>query len=63
MSHKIRAKRVKNRPIAPYVVRSGWDRAFAAMAAAGDDRLLDPATATDWDRTEWEMTDEKFRIN
>jgi antitoxin MazE len=54
MSHKIRAKRVKIRPIASHVVRSGWDHAFAAMAAAGDDRLLDAPTATDWEQTEWE---------
>jgi antitoxin MazE len=42
------------RPIAPHVVRSGWDRAFAAMAAAGDDRLLDAPMATNWEQTEWE---------
>ncbi len=37
-------------------VREGWDRAFAAMAERGDDRLLDadaPALTT-WDETEWE---------
>ncbi len=36
--------------------RAGWDDAFAAMAQAGDDVLLDadaPA-ATDWDASEWE---------
>jgi antitoxin MazE len=36
--------------------RAGWDERFAAMAAAGDDRLLDGAQsdATAWDGEEWE---------
>jgi antitoxin MazE len=34
--------------------RAGWDEAFAAMAARGDDKLLDPSTPTEWDETEWE---------
>jgi antitoxin MazE len=34
--------------------RDGWDDAFAAMAARGDDELLDPPSATKWDETEWE---------
>ena len=34
--------------------RAGWDEAFARMAEAGDDRLLDEPRATEWDRTEWE---------
>jgi hypothetical protein len=34
--------------------RSGWDTAFAGMAAQGDDRLLDTPTATEWEQTEWE---------
>jgi hypothetical protein len=34
--------------------RSGWDTAFGAMAAQGDDRLLDDPTATEWEQTEWE---------
>lgn len=34
--------------------RAGWDKAFAAMAEQGDDRLLDETTATEWDETEWE---------
>ncbi len=34
--------------------RSGWDEAFRRMAAAGDDRLLDPEIPTSWDETEWE---------
>jgi antitoxin MazE len=42
------------RPIAPHVVRSGWDSAFATMAEMGDDRLLDAPTATEWEQTEWE---------
>ena len=36
--------------------RAGWEERFSAMAAAGDDRLLDgvqPA-ATAWDAAEWE---------
>jgi antitoxin MazE len=36
--------------------REGWDAMFQAMAAAGDDTLLDgdaPST-TAWDATEWE---------
>ncbi len=35
--------------------RTGWDLSFAAMAAHGDDILLDRDTLkpTDWDRTEW----------
>ena len=34
--------------------RAGWDEAFRRMAAAGDDKLLDPETLTMWDETEWE---------
>jgi antitoxin MazE len=36
--------------------RAGWAEAFARMAAAGDDRLLDaPAPQTSrWDEEEWE---------
>jgi antitoxin MazE len=34
--------------------RQGWEEAFSRMAAAGDDRLLDPETLTTWDETEWE---------
>jgi antitoxin MazE len=34
--------------------REGWDKAFKAMAAAGDDRLLDPETAVEsFDDHEW----------
>lgn len=34
--------------------RTGWEAAFRAMAAAGDDQLLDAGTATTFDRTAWE---------
>lgn len=36
--------------------RAGWDEQFRAMAAAGDDRLLDPESfsLTRWDAEEWE---------
>lgn len=34
--------------------RRGWDEAFVAMAAHGDDALLDAKVApTEWDRREW----------
>jgi antitoxin MazE len=36
--------------------RAGWDEAFARMAVAGDDALLDAGRVgrTKWDTTEWE---------
>jgi antitoxin MazE len=34
--------------------RTGWGEAFAAMAAAADDDLLDAHSTTEWDRSEWE---------
>jgi antitoxin MazE len=34
--------------------RAGWAEAAAAMAARGDDRLLDPAAPTVFDGDEWE---------
>lgn len=36
--------------------RAGWEEHFAAMANAGDDRLLDGTqlAATAWDKEEWE---------
>ena len=36
--------------------RTGWAEAFQAMAAAGDDRLLDAdgATSREWDEREWQ---------
>ena len=35
--------------------RSGWDKAFAAMAQRGDDALLDLSDLppTEWEETEW----------
>ncbi len=33
--------------------RRGWAEQFAAMAAEGDDRLLDQAPASQWDQDEW----------
>lgn len=36
-------------------VRAGWDEAFRAMSANGDDQLLDAETITSgWDNEEWE---------
>ncbi|MCG9892745.1 MAG: AbrB/MazE/SpoVT family DNA-binding domain-containing protein [Thermosynechococcaceae cyanobacterium MS004] len=34
--------------------RLGWEEAFSAMAAQGDDALLDEELTTDWELTEWE---------
>lgn len=34
--------------------RHNWEREFQVMAANGDDRLLDEAIATRWDKEEWE---------
>ena len=36
--------------------REGWTQAFEAMAAKGDDELLDVhgAGGSEWDREEWE---------
>lgn len=33
--------------------RGNWDDRFEALAASGDDRLLDEAIATGWDKEEW----------
>ena len=33
--------------------RAGWDAAFAAMAAQGEDLLMDTPRPTKWDDTEW----------
>lgn len=33
--------------------RAGWDKAFAGMAARGDDASLLPAMSTAWDEREW----------
>ena len=40
---------------APKNPREGWDEAFARMAAAGDDELIDGDTGpmTEWDEAEW----------
>jgi hypothetical protein len=36
-------------------VRQGWGDSFKAMAASGDDRLLDQdSPAADWDAAEWQ---------
>ena len=34
--------------------RLGWDEAFRAMAAAGDDQLLDEQSSTEWDKEDWQ---------
>jgi len=34
--------------------RANWEKAFAAMAANGDDNLLDSVLTTQWDEEEWE---------
>ncbi len=34
--------------------RRNWSEQFEAMAARGDDRLLDGTIATGWDKEEWE---------
>lgn len=33
--------------------RQGWEESFKKMAANGDDKLLDEAIETEWDKTEW----------
>jgi antitoxin MazE len=40
---------------APRQPRAGWGAAFARMARAGDDRLLDDQpTSTRWDEEDWQ---------
>jgi antitoxin MazE len=41
---------------AVHTPRAGWDEQFKAMAAAGDDQLLDAdvSSLTQWDEGEWE---------
>jgi len=34
--------------------RKGWSEKFAAMAAKGDDALLDADVQSKWDEEEWE---------
>ena len=36
--------------------RENWDLAFQAMAAQGDDRLLDGLTVTEWEEGEWDWS-------
>ncbi len=35
-------------------LRAGWDEAFAEMAKHHDDELLDEATTTEWEQSEWD---------
>lgn len=37
-------------------LRENWDLAFQAMAAQGDDRLLDGLTVTEWEEGEWDWS-------
>lgn len=39
---------------APQTARHGWAQQFAAMAAHGDDALLEADTPTHWVEAEWE---------
>lgn len=34
--------------------RANWEEAFVAMAANGDDNLLDSTLKTQWEKEEWE---------
>jgi antitoxin MazE len=36
--------------------RQGWEASFAALAANQDDHLLDEATSTRWDESEWDWS-------
>lgn len=48
---------VKNRTIVispVQTLRNGWDEAFGQMHTLGDDHLLDPEKASNWDDEEWE---------
>jgi antitoxin MazE len=36
--------------------RQNWEEAFQAMAAQGDDGLLDAPIATDWEVMEWDWS-------
>jgi len=38
----------------PHRPRAGWEAAFQAMAAAGDDQLLDASLPTRFERSEWQ---------
>ena len=50
---EVEDNRLVIRPAA--AARTGWNEAFAAMAARGDDALLDrdALKPTDWDKAEW----------
>jgi hypothetical protein len=37
--------------------RTTWTEQLKAMAEAGDDRLVDPPVATQWEEEEWEWAD------
>ena len=41
----------------PKRMRQNWEEKFAAMAASGDDNLLDGDTypPTEWEETDWEL--------
>jgi antitoxin MazE len=34
--------------------RTGWDQQFSAMAAHGDDQLLDAPAPTEWEQNDWQ---------
>ena len=34
--------------------RKSWAESFQAMAATGDDKLIDPPISSEWDEAEWE---------
>jgi hypothetical protein len=39
------------------IPRQGWRNQFAAMAKHGDDHLLDPVLATQWEDEDWTWID------
>lgn len=49
----VRRNQLIIRPI-PSRPRADWDEQFRAMAANGDDTLLDVSTPTQFDRQEWQ---------
>ncbi len=52
LRHKLMsAKRLDLKRVA---ARQGWEKQFRAMAARGDDKLLDEEIATEWDKEEWQ---------
>ena len=56
IAEDVRLKTTKNSIVirSAQTPRRGWAESFVQMAGAGDDRLLDKGTASNWDRTEWE---------